>query len=81
MVTMCVLSVLLHFVDAVPLRRAYFGSGNGSILLDNVVCSGNESSLLECNTEPIGQSNCVHSEDAGVRCEGIRVALPSFTFW
>ena len=57
-------------VDAVPLRGAYFGSGNDSILLDNVVCSGAESSLLECNTNPIGQHNCDHSEDAGVRCEG-----------
>jgi len=57
-------------VDAIPLRGAYFGSGSGDILLDNVVCRGTESSLLECNTNPIGQHNCDHSEDAGVRCEG-----------
>ena len=49
---------------------AYFGNGSGDILLDNVVCSGTESSLLECNTNPIRQHNCDHSEDAGVRCEG-----------
>ena len=59
------------FVDAVPLRGAFFGSGNGSILLDNVVCRGTESSLLQCSTNPIGQHNCDHSEDAGVRCEGM----------
>ena len=58
-------------VDAVPLRGAYFGSGSGDILLDNVVCQGTESSLLECNTNPIGLHNCDHSEDAGVRCEGM----------
>ena len=57
-------------VDAVPLRGAYFGSGNGDIFLDNVVCRGTESSLLQCRTNPIGQHNCDHSEDAGVRCEG-----------
>ena len=52
---------------------AYFGSGSGAILLDNVVCRGTESSLLECNTNPIGLHNCDHSEDAGVRCEGINI--------
>ena len=34
------------------------------------MCKGTESSLLECNTNPIGQQNCDHFEDAGVRCEG-----------
>ena len=57
-------------IDAVPLRQAYFGRGSGDILLDNVVCRGTESSLLECTTNIIGQHNCDHSEDAGVRCEG-----------
>ena len=57
-------------LDAIPLRGAYFGSGSGDILLDNVICRGTESSLLECNTNPVGRHNCDHSEDAGVRCEG-----------
>ena len=34
------------------------------------MCRGTESSLLECNTNPISQHNCDHSEDAGVKCEG-----------
>ena len=55
-------------VDIVPLQG--FGGGSGDILLDNVVCRGAESSLLECSTNPIRQHNCNHSEDAGVRCEG-----------
>ena len=46
--------------------------GTGDILLDNVGCRGIESSLLECNTNPIGQPHgCDHSEDAGVKCQGI----------
>ena len=59
----------------VPLRRATFGSGSGQILLDNVFCSGNESSLLDCQRNPIGDHNCDHSEDAGVRCDGIYNSL------
>jgi len=56
--------------DPLPLRGAFFGSGSGPILLDNVVCRGTEPSLLQCNTNPVGENNCDHSEDAGVRCEG-----------
>ena len=66
-----IVCLLFFFVGSVALGGAYFGSGSGDILLDNVVCRGTESSLLECNTNPIGQHNCDHSEDAGVRCEGI----------
>ena len=45
-----------------------FGAGNGTIWLDNVGCTGNESSILECNHGGLGQHNCVHSEDIGVVC-------------
>ena len=62
-------------VGSVALGGAYFGSGSGATFLDNVVCRGTESSLLECNTNPIGQHNCNHSEDAGVRCEGTYTSL------
>ena len=59
-----------YIIGAVPLRGAYFGDGLGQILLDNVVCQGEESSLLDCVHELVGVHNCDHSEDAGVRCEG-----------
>jgi len=42
---------------------------NSSILLDNLVCSGQESTLFECIHNPVGDHNCDHSEDAGVRCD------------
>ena len=63
------------FIDAVPLRGAFFGRGSRPILLDNVVCQGDESSLLECQSNPIGNHNCDHSEDAGVRCEGMAILV------
>ena len=62
-------------LDHVPLKNGaeFFGSGLDQIWLDNSICNGDEASLLDCNTNPIGQHNCNHSEDAGVRCNGIVV--------
>ena len=66
----CILS------GSIPVRNADFGEGSGSILLDNLVCEGDESSLLDCASDvAIGESNCQHSEDAGVRCEGTYVYM------
>ena len=54
------------------MRSAGFGEGSGSILLDNLMCDGHESSLLECvSSDQIGLHDCEHNEDAGVRCEGM----------
>ena len=47
---------------------ARYGSGSGSILLDNLACTGAESSLLSCPHSGVGSHNCGHSEDAGVVC-------------
>ena len=54
------------------LTNAYFGQGTGQIVLDDVQCSGTENQLLACISAPIltVSSNCYHSDDAGVRCEG-----------
>ena len=53
------------------LNYAYFGQGSGSIWLDNVQCTGNESALVSCGHPGINITrSCSHSEDAGVRCYG-----------
>ena len=51
-----------------PLHRAAFGQGSGQIWLDNVACIGSETRLVDCRANTIGIHNCVHSQDAGVRC-------------
>lgn len=40
------------------------------ILLDDVVCSGNETSLLQCSHNGFNIHNCFHSEDIVVACVG-----------
>ena len=48
---------------------AYFGQGSSSseILIDDLGCTGQESSILEC-AQTVGPDNCGHSEDVGVIC-------------
>uniref|UniRef100_A0A3Q4N0K9 SRCR domain-containing protein n=1 Tax=Neolamprologus brichardi TaxID=32507 RepID=A0A3Q4N0K9_NEOBR len=52
-------------------RSALFGAGTGQIWLDNVGCSGNESSLIECKYNQFGTNNCGHQQDAGVICSDL----------
>lgn len=55
------------------MRNAHYGKGEGRILLDDLLCGGNEPNLLECTTildSPLFSGNCDHSEDAGVKCNG-----------
>ena len=56
-------------IGAIALQGAAFGLGIGPILLDDVRCSGNETSLFNCSHRGIGRHNCGHHEDAGVICE------------
>ncbi|XP_063951456.1 deleted in malignant brain tumors 1 protein-like [Lytechinus pictus] len=48
--------------------HAYFGEGVGDIILDDVYCTGTESSLLDCAHSGLYNHDCLHVEDASVRC-------------
>ena len=60
---------LLDDVEAFTGSR--FGGGTGPIFLDELGCTGTETSLLQCNRfTGLGLHSCDHSQDAGVSCRG-----------
>ncbi|KAM9792637.1 scavenger receptor cysteine-rich domain-containing protein DMBT1-like [Neosynchiropus ocellatus] len=56
-------------------QGAFYGPGSGPIWLDDVNCSGRESSITDCRHPGFGNHNCVHREDASVVCEDIDTPL------
>ena len=49
-----------------------FGSGSGPIFVSRLQCQQG-AEFSECVVEnDLGQTDCSHSEDVGVRCEGMR---------
>ena len=66
--------LLRDCVDA-GARFSYFGNGidyNIPIMLDNLQCTGQESSILDCPHSGINvYGNCWHQYDAGVTCESM----------
>ena len=55
---------------------AGFGQGSGSIWLDSVTCTGNESTLAECGHLGVNVTrSCTHAKDAGVRCSRLQSKL------
>ena len=47
-----------------------YGNGTVPFLLDNVVCTGSEPDLLQCQHNGLEEHNCDSSETAGVICGG-----------
>ena len=56
------------YIGAEAIRSALFGPGEGPILLDDVLCEGDEERLDSCGNRGYEVHNCDHTEDAGVRC-------------
>ena len=61
-------SIIIHdlILAAVAFSNAYFGEGSGPIQMDDVGCIGTETILVQCSH--LTTVNCMHAEDAGVRC-------------
>ncbi len=59
-----------HYTGATAQCCAAYGQGTGSIVLDDLACTGTETSLFDCPHSGIGTHNCGHSEDVGVTCQG-----------
>lgn len=59
----------IGFRKATAYYHSYRPAGSGHIWMDNVQCTGSESRLQDCPTQPFGNHNCGHSEDAAVTCE------------
>ncbi len=55
-------------IGAIPLTGSDVPDGSDPIWLDDVSCVGTESSLFNCNANPLGIHTCSHSRDAGVSC-------------
>ena len=58
---------LCGFVGA---ESGYYFEGTRVILLDNVQCTGVESSLLDCDHNGFWSYNCDPIDEVGVRCQG-----------
>ena len=66
-----ILLVLTIQTDAVAFSGAHFSTGTGTIYLDDVACTGSETNLTNCPRSSSVYCRYGHSEDAGVRCQGL----------
>ena len=60
-------------------RPSFYGTqSTGAMLFEEVVCSGEENSILNCSRGPPSSSfSCTHDDDAAVTCrEGMYVLCP-----
>ena len=45
-----------------------YGEASGTIWLDDLVCTGSETSITQCQFNGWGVHNCGHSEDVAITC-------------
>ena len=55
-------------------RLAEFGPGIGSVVLEKVLCSVNDTVLASCGHYGVGlTAQCNHNNDVGVKCNGMLI--------
>ena len=62
---------------AIAYSHARFGQDTGDIYLDNLGCTGSETSIFDCQNNGFGNHNCNHFEDAGVFCPTSKLIIVS----
>ena len=72
----------LYYLGAQSYKKGtYYGQGSGEILLDDVVCTETESSLLHCQHPGVHNHNCRHSKDIGIKCASMKLCVLIIVSW
>ena len=58
--------VLFNSTAATAMSGAAYGQGNGPIVMNNVICDGDEARVMDCSLSV--NHTCAHGNDASVRC-------------
>ncbi|XP_064596274.1 deleted in malignant brain tumors 1 protein-like [Liolophura sinensis] len=74
-VTADTLCRIIGYRYGTAVTRAGLGAGTGIIWLDEVMCSGNETSISQCSHRPWGNNSCLHDEDLGLECSNSATAF------
>ena len=59
-------SILFNSTAATAMSGAAYGQGNGPIVMNNVICDGDEARVMDCSLSV--NHTCTHGNDASVRC-------------
>ena len=62
------LGLLPDGTTGVARRQAFFGTGSGGFVLDNLLCTGTEASLFDCPHNGVDVHNCFTGEESGIEC-------------
>ena len=63
-----IIILLLFLICRYKAEFRHYQQGSGRILFGGLDCVGDESSILLCPGNPVGQELCDHGQDVGVIC-------------